>query len=67
MASRTVANAEETGPSPRWASSAMTKSKAEPVPAQMLTAIKARRRSFMTATPRYFTGRTVRETKEADS
>ena len=31
------------------------------------TAIKARRRLFMTATPRYFAGRIVRETKEADS
>ena len=31
------------------------------------TAIKARRRLFMTATPLYFTGRIVRETKEADS
>ena len=29
-------------------------------------AIKARRRLFMTATPRYFTGRVVREAKEAD-
>ena len=28
--------------------------------------IKARRRLFMTATPRYFTGRVVREAKEAD-
>jgi predicted helicase len=30
------------------------------------TAIKARRRLFMTATPRYFTGRILREAKEAD-
>jgi superfamily II DNA or RNA helicase len=30
------------------------------------TKIKARRRLFMTATPRYFTGRLVREAKEAD-
>jgi predicted helicase len=29
-------------------------------------AVKARRRLFMTATPRYFTGRVVREAKEAD-
>src|SRR5712672_1094921 len=29
------------------------------------TVIKARRRLFMTATPRHFTGRIVRETKEA--
>ena len=29
-------------------------------------AIKARRRLFMTATPRYFTGRVVREAEEAD-
>ena len=29
-------------------------------------AIKARRRLFMTATPRYFTGRVVKEAKEAD-
>ena len=29
-------------------------------------AIKARRRLFMTATPRYFTGRVVQEAKEAD-
>ena len=29
-------------------------------------AIKARRRLFMTATPRYFTGRVVREAREAD-
>jgi predicted helicase len=29
-------------------------------------AIKARRRLFMTATPRYFTGRIVREAKQAD-
>jgi superfamily II DNA or RNA helicase len=30
------------------------------------TAIKAKRRLFMTATPRYFTGRVLREAKEAD-
>jgi superfamily II DNA or RNA helicase len=30
------------------------------------TQIKAKRRLFMTATPRYFTGRVVRESKEAD-
>jgi len=31
-----------------------------------VAAIKAARRLFMTATPRYFTGRVVREAKEAD-
>ncbi len=30
------------------------------------TKIKARRRLFMTATPRYFTGRVKKEAKEAD-
>ena len=30
------------------------------------TAIKAKRRLFMTATPRYFTGRVLKEAKEAD-